>query len=251
MNRLGDEAEPLEGLLRRADAQLVPMIITDGLNVVLNYHANEANADETRAACADFGERAQFAKADISRADEATRLVKTALDKFDALDVLVNNASINIDRSLLDMTEAEWDRVVDTNMKSVFLQSQAAARVMVRRDAGGQIVNLGALTGITGRANGINYCAAKAGVIVMTKCLAIELAPKVRVNCVLPGTVRTPEIDERYDLAANEPRFAEQTLLKCIGEPEDVANAIRFLISDAAAYITGQKLIVDGGSFLY
>ena len=226
-------------------------LLRDGLNVVLNYHANEANADETRAACADFGERAQFAKADISRADEATRLVKTALDKFDALDVLVNNASINIDRSLLDMTEAEWDRVVDTNMKSVFLQSQAAARVMVRRDAGGQIVNLGALTGITGRANGINYCAAKAGVIVMTKCLAIELAPKVRVNCVLPGTVRTPEIDERYDLAANEPRFAEQTLLKRIGEPEDVANAIRFLISDAAAYITGQKLIVDGGSFLY
>ena len=226
-------------------------LLRDGLNVVLNYHANEANADETRAACADFGERAQFAKADISRADEATRLVKTALDKFDALDVLVNNASINIDRSLLDMTEAEWDRVVDTNMKSVFLQSQAAARVMVRRDAGGQIVNLGALTGITGRANGINYCAAKAGVIVMTKCLAIELAPKVRVNCVLPGTVRTPEIDERYDLAANEARFAEQTLLKRIGEPEDVANAIRFLISDAAAYITGQKLIVDGGSFLY
>ena len=136
-------------------------------------------------------------------------------------------------------------------MKSVFLMSQAAARTMMDQEAGGQIVNLGALTGITGRANGINYCASKAAVIVMTKCLAIELAPKVRVNCVLPGTVRTPEIDERYDLAENEAAFAEKALLKRIGEPDEIASAIRFLIFDAAAYITGQKFIVDGGSFLY
>jgi len=226
-------------------------LLRDGHKVVLNYHANEANADETRAACAEFGERALFAKADIARADEAARLVDTATEHFGALDVLINNASINIDRPLLDMSEADWDRVIDSNMKSVFLMSQAAARVMLDQEGGGQIVNLGALTGITGRANGINYCAAKAGVIVMTKCLAIELAPKVRVNCVIPGTIRTPEVDERLDLAANEAALAEHSLLKRIGEPEEIAGAIQFLISDAGSYLNGQKLIVDGGRFLY
>jgi len=110
---------------------------------------------------------------------------------------------------------------------------------------------LTALTGITGRANGLNYCASKAGVMVMTKCLAIELAPKVRVNCVVPGTVRTPEVDERFDLAANEPAMAAKVLAGRIGEPEEVAAAIRFLISDEGGYVNGQKLIVDGGSFLY
>ena len=190
-------------------------------------------------------------KADVAEPQEVAGLVDTALKHFGTVDVLVNNAGINIDRPLLELTEEDWDRVVDTNMKAVFLTSQAAGRVMIGQTAGGQIINIGATTGITGRANGLNYCAAKAGVLVMTKCLAIELAPKVRVNCVLPGTVRTPEIDERYDLKKNESALAKKVLMKRIGEPEEVAAVIRFLTSEAGAYINGQKLIVDGGSFLY
>ncbi len=226
-------------------------MLQDGHGVVVNYHANEANAAETLEACRAISDRVLLVKANIAEPQEVAGLVDTALKHFGTVDVLVNNAGINIDRPLLELTEEDWDRVVDTNMKAVFLTSQAAGRVMMRQAGGGQIINIGATTGITGRANGLNYCAAKAGVLVMTKCLAIELAPRVRVNCVLPGTIRTPEIDERYDLTKNESALAEKVLMKRIGEPQEVAEVIRFLTSEAGAYINGQKLIVDGGSFLY
>ncbi len=226
-------------------------MLQDGHGVVVNYHANEANAAETLEACRAISDRVLLVKANIAEPQEVAGLVDTALKHFGTVDVLVNNAGINIDRPLLELTEEDWDRVVDTNMKAVFLTSQAAGRVMMGQAGGGQIINIGATTGITGRANGLNYCAAKAGVLVMTKCLAIELAPRVRVNCVLPGTIRTPEIDERYDLTKNESALAEKVLMKRIGEPEEVAEVVRFLTSEAGAYINGQKLIVDGGSFLY
>jgi acetoacetyl-CoA reductase/3-oxoacyl-[acyl-carrier protein] reductase len=149
------------------------------------------------------------------------------------------------------MTEEDWDVVVDTNMKGVFLCAQAAARVMLRQ-GGGQILNVGASTGIRGRANGINYCAAKAGVLVMTKCLALELAPTVRVNCLIPGLVRTGEVVRRRGL--DDPdrlRRAEEAIpLRRIGEPHEVAEVAAFLISDAAGYINGQKILVDGGQFM-
>jgi len=223
----------------------------EGHSVVLNYHANEVNAQQTFEACQAVSDRVLLVKADIRQSREVDRLIDSTLTRFGAVDVLINNAGINIDRPLLELTEEEWDRVVDTNMKSVFLTSQAAGRVMMAQESGGQIINLGALTGITGRANGLNYCAAKAGVLVMTKCLAIELAPRVRVNCVIPGTIRTPEVDERFDLATNEPELAQKILLKRIGEPDEITGAIRFLTSENGGYINGQKLIVDGGSFLY
>ena len=226
-------------------------LLEEGCNVVLNYHADEANAAQTLDDCRALGGQVFPIKADISRPDDVDRLIAMTLERFGSLDVLVNNAGVNIDRPLFELTEDDWDRVIETNMKAVFLTSQAAGRVMVDQEAGGHIINLGALTGITGRANGLNYCASKAGVLVMTKCLAIELAPKVRVNCVLPGTIRTPEVDERYDLTANETALADKVLAGRIGEPEEVAAVIRFLISHEGRYINGQKLIIDGGSFLY
>lgn len=226
-------------------------LLKDGCNVVLNFHADEANATETLNACRAVGGQVLPIKADVSQPDDVSRLVAMTLEHFGSIDALVNNAGVNVDRPLFDLTEEDWDSVIETNMKAVFLTSQAAGRVMVDQEAGGHIINLGAITGITGRANGLNYCASKAGVLVMTKCLAIELAPKVRVNCVLPGTIRTPEVDERYDLTANEAALAEKVLAGRIGEPEEVADVIRFLISDEGGYINGQKLIVDGGSFLY
>ena len=226
-------------------------LLRDGYNVVLNYHANETNAAETLEACEAHRDQVAAVKADVSNAADINRLIETSLERFGTVDLLVNNASINIDRPMLELTEDDWDQVVDTNLKGVFLASQAVGRIMCSQDCGGHIINLGATTGITGRANGLNYCAAKAGVIVMTKCMAIELAPKVRVNCVIPGTVRTPEIEERYDLATHEPAMAERILLKRIGEPEEIARIIRFIDSENGSYITGQKLIVDGGSFLY
>jgi 3-oxoacyl-[acyl-carrier protein] reductase len=172
---------------------------------------------------------------------------------FGAPDVVINNAGINIDKPLLQMTEDEWDRVIDVNMKSVFLVSKAAARYMMSKDSQGHIINVSATTAIAGRKNGINYCASKAGVIVMTKCLAKELGPKVRVNCVIPGITRTEEIEERFNLRTNEQlEVAKRGIpLNRVGEPFEVANIINFLISEEAAYLNGQKIIIDGGEYMY
>jgi NAD(P)-dependent dehydrogenase (short-subunit alcohol dehydrogenase family) len=221
-------------------------------NLVLNYHRDRPSAEETLRRCRDVTDSAVLVQADVSRPADVSALTGAAVDTFRSLDVLINNAGVNVDRPLLDMTEEDWDVVVDTNMKGVFLCAQAAARVMLRQ-GGGQILNVGASTGIRGRANGINYCAAKAGVLVMTKCLALELAPTVRVNCLIPGLVRTSDVVRRRGL--DDPdrlRRAEEAIpLRRIGEPHEVAEVAAFLISDAAGYINGQKILVDGGQFMY
>ena len=222
-----------------------------GHNVVLNYHSDDTLARGTFEECHRVSANVILVKADVSKSADVNLLLKTTLDEFDSVDVLINNASINIDRSVFDMSEDDWDRVIDVDMKSVFLTSKHFGQVMMNTVGGGHIINMGATTAITGRANGLNYCAAKAGVLVMTKCLAIELAPRVRVNCIIPGTIRTPEIEERYNLDENELEMTQRILAKRIGEPQDIANALEFLVSDKSSYITGQKLIIDGGSFLY
>lgn len=222
-----------------------------GHNVVLNYHSDDTLARSTFKECRRVSGKVILVKADVSRSSDVSLLLQTTLGEFDGVDVLINNASINIDRSLFDMSEKDWDRVIDADMKSVFLTSKLFGQVMINQDDGGHIINMGSITAITGRANGLNYCAAKAGVLVMTKCLAIELAPKIRVNCIIPGTIRTPEIEERYNIGENEQEMAQRTLMERIGEPKDIANAVEFLVSSKSSYITGQKLIIDGGSFLY
>jgi NAD(P)-dependent dehydrogenase (short-subunit alcohol dehydrogenase family) len=221
-------------------------------NLVLNFHRDKQSAEDTLRCCREYTDNVMLFQADVSRPTQVAAMMDTAVHTFHSLDVLINNAGVNIDRMLLDMTEEDWDVVVDTNMKGVFLCAQAAARFMLRQGSG-LILNLGASTGIRGRANGINYCASKAGVMVMTKCLALELAPTVRVNCLLPGMARTDELVQRYQL--NDPdklRQAESTIpLQRVCEPDEVAEVAAFLLSDAARYINGQKIIVDGGQFMF
>ena len=220
-----------------------------GYRLVLGYRKSDETALETIAFCRDQGVEAVLVKGDISLGADARALIDCALTRFGSVDVLINNAGLNIDKPLTDLTEDDWDAVVDTNMKGVFLCSQNAGRVMLKQDRGGTIINIGASTGIQGRRNGLNYCASKAGVLVMTKCLALELAPKVRVNCVIPGSTagcgpnqRSPEDVKRKELSIPLGR---------LGATEDVAEAVSFLISDNAAYITGQKILVDGGQFMF
>ena len=221
-------------------------------NLVLNYHCDKQSAEETLERCREHTDNVMLFQSDVSKPAKVSALMEAAVNTFDSLDVLINNAGVNIDRLLLDMTEEDWDVVVDTNMKGVFLCAQAAARFMLRQ-GGGYILNLGASTGIRGRTNGINYCASKAGVHVMTKCLAMELAPTIRVNCLLPSMARTNEVVERFQL--NDPdklQQVESTIpLGRISEPHEVAEVAAFLLSDAARYINGQKIIVDGGQFMF
>jgi 3-oxoacyl-[acyl-carrier protein] reductase len=222
-------------------------------NLVLCYLSDDETATETYARCREIHPQVLLVKADISKKHEVTTLMQESYQAFHSIDVLINNAGLNIDKPLHEITEDDWDRVVDTNLKGTFLCSQIASRYMLQQQQGGSIINIGASTAIRGRKNGANYCSSKAGVLVLTKCLALELAPKVRVNCLIPGFTRTEETEHRFrlDQPENLRSVAGSIPLQRIGEPEDVADVVSFLVSDQARYFTGQKLIVDGGEFMF
>jgi 3-oxoacyl-[acyl-carrier protein] reductase len=221
-------------------------------NVVLNYASDDARAQETLHLCQEINPQVVLVKADVSNKRAVERLMQAAFEKFHSLDILVNNAARVVDKPILAMTEEDWDCVVNTNMKGTFFCSQAASSYMLQQDEGGIILNIGAPTGIRGRKNGVNTCASKAGVMVMTLCLALELGPKIRVNTIIPGLTKTEETIERMHL--NDPAIlqtrTESIPLQRIGTPEDVANTVILLLSDEAQFINGQKIVVDGGQYL-
>jgi NAD(P)-dependent dehydrogenase (short-subunit alcohol dehydrogenase family) len=154
---------------------------------------------------------------------------------------------------VLELTEEDWDRVVDVNLKGAFLCAQLAARQMLQQDEGGAVLNIGASTGIRGRVNGANTCASKAGLMMLTQCLALELGPKVRANTIIPGLTVTEETERRFRLADADVRQAreEGVPLRRLGQPEDVADVVVLLLTGEARFITGQKIVVDGGQYMF
>ena len=216
-----------------------------GANVMLCYAGNEQAALDTVAACEALGAKAAAMRCDVSKTDEVKALVDAALQQFGAVHILVNNAGITRDGLLMTMKEDAWDQVLDPNLKGAFLTMKAVARTMMKQRYG-RIVNLSSVVGLHGNAGQVNYAASKAGVIGMTKSLAKELASRgVTVNAVAPGFIDT-------DMTAALPQAARDALLPTIptqrlGAAEEVAQAVAFLASDQAAYITGQVLAVDGG----
>jgi 3-oxoacyl-[acyl-carrier protein] reductase len=224
-----------------------------GYKVTLNYAADDQQAAIALDQCREADPDTLLVKADISTSAGAAALARQAIDAFGRLDVLVNNAARVIDKAALDMTEDDWDRVVDVNLKGAFLCSQHAARQMLTQDDGGVILNIGASTGIRGRRNGVNTCASKAGLMVMTQCLALELAPKIRVNTIIPGLVVTEETRQRFDLDDPATRRArEQAIpLQRLGRPGDVADSVMLMLAEESRFITGQKLVVDGGQNMW
>jgi NAD(P)-dependent dehydrogenase (short-subunit alcohol dehydrogenase family) len=222
-------------------------------NVVLNYASDDAAAQETLKSCQKESPHVILVKADISSKHAVEMLMRESVQTFHSLDVLVNNAARVIDKPLHEMSEDDWDQVIDTNLKGTFLCAQIASSYMLQQPEGGIILNIGASTGIRGRRNGINTCASKAGVMTMTHCLALELAPKIRVNTIIPGLTHTEETERRFHL--NDPAIlqtrVENIPLQRIGTPEDIANAVVLLISDNASFITGQKIVVDGGQYMW
>lgn len=228
-------------------------LLRSGYRVVLNYSTNDELAAATLTLCRQIDPSAVLVKADVSNADAVSALVERAADAFGRLDVLVNNAARVIDGPALEMTEDEWDSVVDVNLKGAFLVAQHAARQMLRQKDGGVILNIGASTGISGRRNGVNTCASKAGLMVMTQCLALELGPKIRVNTIIPGLTVTEETEQRFGLddPASRRTREEAVPLGRLGLPEDVADAVMLMLASESRYITGQKIVVDGGQNMW
>jgi 3-oxoacyl-[acyl-carrier protein] reductase len=228
-------------------------LLRAGYQVTLNYARDEDRADKALAVCEAISENALLVKADVSAVEGAQALVGRTIAEFGRLDVLINNAAVAIDRPILDMSQGEWDSVLNVNLRGAFLCSQMAARQMMMQDDGGVILNIGSSTGIRARKNGANTCASKAGLMLLTQSLALELAPKIRANTIIPGLVATDEAIKRFDLADPAVRKArEQAVpMQRLGTPDDVADAVLLMLTDQSQFITGQKIVVDGGQNMW
>lgn len=220
-------------------------LAAEGANIAINYAGNTAKAEETKAAIEAAGGKAALFQADVSDSAQVEQMIASVLETFGSLDILVNNAGITRDGLLMRMKEEDFDAVLDTNLKGIFHVTKAVTKIMMKQRSG-RIVNMASVVGIIGNAGQTNYAAAKAGVIGFTKSAARELAARgITVNAVAPGFIAT-------DMTAAMPEKAKEATLAAIplrrmGTPEDVANAVLFLVSDQAAYITGQVVKVDGG----
>lgn len=217
----------------------------NGARVAVNYSGSEARANEVVEEIKANGGTAFAIKADISSSEDVTSMVKSVINEFGSLDVLVNNAGITRDNLLMRMKEEDWDAVINTNLKGVFLTTKAVTRQMMKQRQG-RIINIASIVGVSGNPGQANYVAAKAGVIGLTKTAAKELSSRgITVNALAPGFIETDmtgKLEEgiKEDMLRNIP-------LARFGQPEDIAAAAAFLASDASSYITGQTIHVDGG----
>lgn len=235
---LQDQVALVTGAAKRIGRCIALTLAAAGARVVVNYKTSEAEAQDTVRQIERQGGQARALQADLTRPADIQRLVGVAEEHFGGLDILVNNAGVFAPHPWDQIIEADWDRFQDVNLKAQFFAAQAVAPGMKRRGRG-KIVNLASLGGLEPWPSFIPYCVSKAGVIMLTRCLARALAPEIQVNAVAPGTIQFPgeEPDERY---------LRRAPLKRTGTADDIAQAVLFLCS-RADFITGQVLVVDGG----
>lgn len=220
-----------------------------GANVVVNYFQHKADAEQVVSECENFGVRAVAVQADVSKVDEARRIVETAQTEFGGLDVLVANAGIWEGDAVENMSEEIWDRVLDANLKGTWTVCRAATKVF-REQNRGNIVIVSSTAGQRGETGYSNYAASKGGQISFTKALSSELAPTIRVNCVAPGWVDTNLNDPVFHDEEFVHRVVDAIPLKRVATADDVALSIVFLASDWSRHITGEILNINGGAVL-
>lgn len=217
----------------------------EGYTVVINYISSSEKAYELKAEIEALGGSALVIKGDVSIQSEAEEVVNTTMKELGRIDVLVNNAGITRDNLIIRMSEEDFDKVLQVNLKGTFIMAKLVGKEMIKKRCG-KIINISSVVGITGNAGQTNYAASKAGVIGLTKSLAKELASRgINVNAVAPGFIETDMTEKLPEKARLE--LTSSIPLKRLGKPEDVASVVAFLASNASDYITGQVLKVDGG----
>jgi 3-oxoacyl-[acyl-carrier protein] reductase len=223
------------------------LLAQNGADIVAS-DINLEKAEETAREIEGTGQRAMTIRVDVANSEEVERMVQTILERFGHIDILVNNAGIARDRLILRMTEEDWDAVLGVNLKGTFNCTKAVVRHMSKQRSG-KIVSIASVVGEMGNAGQANYSASKAGVIGFTKTIAREFAQRgINVNAIAPGYIETPMTDTLPEKAKEELR--RLIPMDRLGRPEDVAEAVLFLVSEASSYITGQVLNVNGGIYM-
>jgi NAD(P)-dependent dehydrogenase (short-subunit alcohol dehydrogenase family) len=228
------------GAARRIGRSIALKLAAEGADVVVNYRSSKTDAEQVVAEITSGGRRALVWQADVSRRDEVLGLIAAAERTFGRLDILVNNAGVFFPVKFEQLTEDQWDTILDTNLKSQFLCARAAAPLL-KRTGRGRIINLSSLGGLLAWPLYTHYCVSKAGVIMLTRCLARALAPEITVNSVAPGTISFPGEPPDED-------YIRRTPLRKTGTAEDIAGTVAFLAQ--SDFITGQVFVVDGGRAL-
>ncbi len=229
-------------------ACIAKKLAEDGYNVAVNCYPSEndrANAEKVAEECRAFGIEAEVFEADVSKYDQCESMVKAVKERFGTIDALVNNAGITKDGLLARMSEEQYDTVIAVNQKSVFNMTKHVCAVMMKQKYGA-IVNMASVAGLYGNPGQMNYSASKAAIIGMTMTAAKEYGSRnIRVNAVAPGLIKTPMTDVLTDEQKN--KIFGQIALKRFGEVSEIASTVSFLLSDGAAYITGQTIEISGG----
>ncbi|EHK2402787.1 3-oxoacyl-[acyl-carrier-protein] reductase [Clostridium perfringens] len=242
---LKDKVAIVTGGTRGIGRAIALKLADHGANIVINYRNSDKEAEALKAILEEKGVKVLTVKCDISNFEDSKNLMYKCKEVFGKIDILVNNAGITKDTLIMRMKEEDFDNVIDVNLKGTFNCAKHASAIMLKQRFG-KIINMTSVVGIAGNAGQVNYAASKAGVIGLTKSLAKELGSRgITVNAVAPGFINT---DMTASLSEKVKEEASKNIpLKRLGDPEDVANLVGFLASDAANYITGQVINVDGG----
>ena len=245
MSKLAGKTAIITGASRGIGAEIARKFAADGAKVVVNYSGSQKKAEAVVADIQANGGEAIAVKANVSDAESVKAMVDETMKAFGSVDILVNNAGITRDNLMMRMKDDEWDDVINTNLKGVFICTKAVTRQMMKQRAG-RIINIASIVGVMGNAGQANYVASKAGVIGLTKTTARELASRgITANAVAPGFITTDMTDQLTEEV--QKAMLGQIPLGRFGAPEDVAKAALFLASDDASYMTGQTLHLDGG----
>lgn len=248
MGKLDGKSAIVTGASRGIGKDIALYLAKEGAKVAVNYSGSKEMAEAVVEEIKSFGGEAFAIQANVDKVEDVQTLVSATLEQFGAIDILVNNAGITRDNLLMRMKEQEWDDVLNTNLKGVFLCTKSVTRQMMKQRYG-RIINITSIVGVSGNPGQANYVAAKAGVIGLTKSTALELASRnITVNSVAPGFITTDMTDALPEDVKTQ--MLNQIPLAKFGNPEDIAKAVAFLASDDANYITGQTLHVNGGMYM-